>query len=883
MEIQNYIEKLGGKKVIEKILIANNGIAAVKAIRSVRKWAYSHFGNERAIRFVVMATPEDMRANAEYIRMADQIIEVPGGTNNNNYANVDIIVDFAERAGVQAVWAGWGHASENPRLPEMLSRTLTQISFIGPPSNAMQDLGDKIASTIVAQSASVQCVPWSGSGLTVEYSKTGIPQDIYRQATIATLEEAQKCAERVGFPAMIKASEGGGGKGIRKVLTMEDLPLAFRQVQNEVPGSPIFYMKLVQNARHLEVQIIADQYGEAISLNGRDCSVQRRHQKIIEEGPALAPTPQVWEEMQRAAVRLVKEVGYVGAGTVEYLFDCENNTYYFLELNPRLQVEHPVTEEITNVNLPSTQLQIAMGIPLYRIPDIRKYYNQQPFEDSKIDLNNYEIRIPPRGHTIAVRITGENPDEGFKPTSGQIHELTFRSTPNVWGYFSVSTKGGLHEYADSQFGHIFASGINREDARKAMVLGLKEISIRGDIRTPVEYIIHLLEMDDFKQNRIHTGWLDHLIHSKVKTQKPADNIVVLCGSIYKAYSIFQSRIEEFSHQVQCGQLPSLELLLNTAPIELIYNNIKYQFEVSRSSANSYLVCLKQDRTNYIESSIVSLSDGGLLIMLDQKTHVCYGREDVTGLTLSIDSKTCVFSQEYDPSILRTSSPGKLVRYLVGDGALVQKGTPYAEIEVMKMYMSLLVPEKGIIKFVLSEGSVMTAGSIIANLELGDSSAIQKSTLFSGSLPKMSSPTLVGTKPHQILNHTLSNIKMVMCGYESPNLQLLVDQLFQQIRNPQLPIYELKEALSIIQSRIPKSLCELIQKEIEQPPETFCGKTLYSQVSLYLNKLLLENETQSIQLQTVVRPVLDLAEKYHDGVNSSSITTIKSFFGGISSH
>lgn len=194
----------------------------MKAIRSVRRWSYELFGDEHAIQFVVMATPEDLKANAEYIRLADQFAEVPGGSNNNNYANVEIIVDIAERAGAQAVWAGWGHASENPKLPASLSATPTGIAFVGPPASAMRDLGDKIASTLVAQSANIPCVPWSGTGRTVDYANTGkIPEDVYAECTLTNVEDAMRAAEFIGFPAMLKASEGGGGKGIRKVSSIE--------------------------------------------------------------------------------------------------------------------------------------------------------------------------------------------------------------------------------------------------------------------------------------------------------------------------------------------------------------------------------------------------------------------------------------------------------------------------------------------------------------------------------------------------------------------------------------------------------------------------------------------------------------------------------------
>eukprot|EP01089_Gocevia_fonbrunei_P020553 TRINITY_DN768_c3_g1_i2.p1 TRINITY_DN768_c3_g1~~TRINITY_DN768_c3_g1_i2.p1 ORF type:complete len:241 (-),score=53.03 TRINITY_DN768_c3_g1_i2:116-838(-) len=234
-----------------------------------------------------MATPEDLRVNSEYIRLADQFVEVPGGSNVNNYANVALIVTIAQLADVQAVWAGWGHASENPKLPAALAAA--GIAFIGPPAGPMRDLGDKICSTILAQSAGVSCVPWSGDSLTVKYNtKDGegdVSEEILAKACVSTLEEAQACLKRIGFPSMIKASEGGGGKGIREVRDMEHLGEAFRHVRSEVPNSPIFIMKKVENAHHLEVQIIADEYGNAIALNGRDCSVQRRHQKNIRRRP----------------------------------------------------------------------------------------------------------------------------------------------------------------------------------------------------------------------------------------------------------------------------------------------------------------------------------------------------------------------------------------------------------------------------------------------------------------------------------------------------------------------------------------------------------------------------------------------------------------------
>lgn len=390
-----------------------------------------------------------------------------------------------------------GHASENPKLPESLAASPKKIVFIGPPGSAMRSLGDKISSTIVAQHASVPCIPWSGTGVNeVDIDDNDIvtvPEEVYAKGCVTSWQEGLAKAKEIGFPVMVKASEGGGGKGIRKVTGEEEFEVLYKAAASEIPGSPIFIMKLAGNARHLEVQLLADQYGNNISLFGRDCSVQRRHQKIIEEAPVTIAKPDTFKQMEDAAVRLGKLVGYVSAGTVEYLYSHADDRFYFLELNPRLQVEHPTTEMVSGVNLPAAQLQIAMGLPLHRIRDIRLLYGVDPKTSSEIDFEfklegtaQSQRRPTPKGHTTACRITSEDPGEGFKPSNGVMHELNFRSSSNVWGYFSVGNQGGIHSFSDSQFGHIFAYGENRQASRKHMVIALKELSIRGDFRTTVE-------------------------------------------------------------------------------------------------------------------------------------------------------------------------------------------------------------------------------------------------------------------------------------------------------------------------------------------------------------------------------------------------------------
>ncbi|XP_069817486.1 acetyl-CoA carboxylase 2 isoform X2 [Dendropsophus ebraccatus] len=818
-----FVTRFGGNRIIEKVLIANNGIAAVKCMRSIRRWSYEMFRNERAIRFVVMVTPEDLKANAEYIKMADHYVPVPGGPNNNNYANVELIVDIAKRIPVQAVWAGWGHASENPKLPELLQKQ--NIAFMGPPSQAMWALGDKVASTIVAQTVGIPTLSWSGDGLTVECdladkenpSIIGVPSEVYERGCVKDVDEGLESAERIGYPVMIKASEGGGGKGIRMAERAEDFPNLFRQVQTEVPGSPVFVMKLAQHARHLEVQILADQFGNAVSLFGRDCSIQRRHQKIIEEAPATVAAPSVFEYMEQCAVRLAKMVGYVSAGTVEYLYS-EDGSFHFLELNPRLQVEHPCTEMICDVNLPAAQLQISMGVPLYRIKDIRVLYGETPWGDFPICFENPNNAPNPRGHVIAARITSENPDEGFKPSSGTVQELNFRSSKNVWGYFSVAAAGGLHEFADSQFGHCFSWGENREEAISNMVVALKELSIRGDFRTTVEYLIKLLETESFQNNEIDTGWLDHLIAEKVRAEKPDTMLGVVCGALNVADALFQTCMNEFLHSLERGQVLPAATLLNTVDVELISESVKYTLKIARQSLTTYVIIMNN---SHIEIDVHRLSDGGLLLSYDGNSYTTYVKEEVERYRVTIGNKTCVFEKENDPTVLRSPSTGKLLQYVVEDGSHVNAGDCFAEIEVMKMVMTLVVQESGHINYVKRPGAVLECGCVVARIDLDDPSKVHQAELYTGTLPPQQTLPIIGEKLHQVFHSVLENLTNVMNGYCLPEpyfttkVKEWVHKLMTTLRDPSLPLLELQEIMTSVSTRIPPTVEKAIRKIMAQ--------------------------------------------------------------------
>ncbi|KAL3795828.1 hypothetical protein ACHAW5_006898 [Stephanodiscus triporus] len=638
-----------------KVLIANNGVAAVKAIRSIRRWAYEVFGDERAISFVVMATPEDMRANAEYIRMADAHPELPA----------------AACTGVHAGLGRVGHAPEKPVLLLNGPRPSGPApSNADPPALPCGAPRGQDRSTIIAQNA----------GRAVH--ATTLQGDVCRRRRCRRLAcRRPRPPPPGGVRHRIPRHDGGERRGGREghthmVADGGDVQDAYRQVCGEV-------------------QLLADDYGNAIALNGRDCSVQRRHQKIIEEGPPVAANPEVWKKMEDAAVSLAKAVGYTNAGTVEYLYSESDEKFYFLELNPRLQVEHPVTEMITRVNLPAAQLQVAMGIPLYHIPEIRELYGRDRFEDaedvasgkSKIDFAVAE-RVPPHGHCIAVRITAENARGGASSRRAGHTGAPTSVARRTWGYFSH----GLE-----RFGHLFASGPNREQARRNMVLALKELSIRGDISTTVDYIGKLIELEDFVENNIDTGWLDRII--KVGGIKVAptsrrlsgngdattttggghsnDDTLVVIGATVVAYD-------------QCAgdELPPLGLLRMVRDVELILDGVKYKLRCTRTGSGEFSISVAGNPAKSVSSTVRMLSDGGYLIGTGGKSQVAYQTsraESAGGMRLERQWQGRLFS-DYDPPSAQTllvslsrSQP---------DGAHVKKGGAYAEIEVMKMFMPL---------------------------------------------------------------------------------------------------------------------------------------------------------------------------------------------------
>ncbi|PRQ21506.1 putative ligase [Rosa chinensis] len=885
--VEEFCYALGGKKPIHSILIANNGMAAVKFIRSVRTWAYETFGTEKAVLLVAMATPEDMRINAEHIRIADQFVEVPGGTNNNNYANVQLIVEMAEITHVDAVWPGWGHASEIPELPDAL--TAKGIIFLGPPAVSMAALGDKIGSSLIAQAAEVPTLPWSGSHVKIASDSclVTIPDEMYREACVYTTEEAIASCQVVGYPAMIKASWGGGGKGIRKVHNDDEVRALFKQVQGEVPGSPIFIMKVASQSRHLEVQLLCDQHGNVAALHSRDCSVQRRHQKIIEEGPITVAPPETIKKLEQAARRLAKSVNYVGAATVEYLYSMDTGEYYFLELNPRLQVEHPVTEWIAEINLPAAQVAVGMGIPLWQIPEIRRFYGMEhgsgydawrktsavatPFDFDKAESTR------PKGHCVAVRVTSEDPDDGFKPTSGKVQELSFKSKPNVWAYFSVKSGGGIHEYSDSQFGHVFAFGESRALAIANMVLGLKEIQIRGEIRTNVDYSIDLLHASDYRENKIHTGWLDSRIAMRVRTERPPWYLSVIGGTLFKASASSAAMVSDYIGYLEKGQIPPKHISFVHSQVSLNIEGSKYTIDMVRGGPGSYRLRMNESE---VEAEIHTLRDGGLLMQLDGNSHIIYAEEEAAGTRLLIDGRTCLLQNDHDPSKLIAETPCKLLRFLVADDSHIDADTPYAEVEVMKMCMPLLSPASGVIHFQLSEGQAMQAGELIARLDLDDPSAVRKTEPFHGSFPVLGPPTAISGKIHQRCAASLNAARMILAGYEH-NIDEVVQNLLNCLDSPELPFLQWQECLAVLATRLPKNLKNELESKFKDfelisssQSVDFPAKLLRGVLEAHLSSC--PDKDKGAQ-ERLVEPLMSLVTSYEGGRESHARVIVQSLF------
>ena len=459
--------------MFKKVLVANRGEIALRVFRACR---------ELGVRTVAVYSEADARA--PHVREADEAVLLGPAPSRESYLKGDAIIAAALRTGAEAIHPGYGFLSER----EWFARAVRDagLVFIGPPAEAIAAMGSKTSARSLAIAAGTPVVPGTTTAL--------------RDA-----DEAAEVADRFGYPVLLKAAAGGGGKGMRVVHTRDELAPALASAQREAKNSfgddAVYVEKFIVGPRHVEIQVLGDQHGTMLHLGERECSVQRRHQKMIEEAPSVAVTPELRARMGAAAVAAAKAAGYVNAGTCEFLL-AASGEFYFLEMNTRLQVEHPVTELVTGIDLVQWQLRIASG---ERLPFTQK-------------------EIVPRGWAIECRITSEDPANNFLPSNGRVQYLHVPSGPGVRWDGGIETGSEISLHYDPMLAKLIVWAPTRAEAVTRMHRALLELTIEG-VDTSRDFHLRVMEDDEFRSGNIDIQWLERRLADLTNRQPPPEGVV----------------------------------------------------------------------------------------------------------------------------------------------------------------------------------------------------------------------------------------------------------------------------------------------------------------------------------------------------------------------
>ncbi|MDR0787000.1 MAG: acetyl-CoA carboxylase biotin carboxylase subunit [Gemmatimonadota bacterium] len=450
--------------MIRKILVANRGEIALRIIRAAR---------ELGVRTVAVFSDADRLA--PYVAEADEAIHLGPSPSSESYLRGDRLIEAALHTGADAIHPGYGFLSE--QAPFIRAVEAARLIFIGPPATAVEQMGDKTAARRTVTGAGVPVVPGTDQPL-------------------ATPEEAAATASRIGYPVLLKAAAGGGGKGMRLVREAGEMPSAFAAATHEACSAfgdgAVYLEKYLEGPRHIEIQLLADAYGTILHLGERECSIQRRHQKLIEEAPSPVLTPEQRAEMGETAIAIARSVGYRGAGTVEFLW--QDGLYYFLEMNTRIQVEHPVTELVTGIDLVHWQIRIASGEAL-------------PFTQSDITLH---------GHAMECRITSENPADSFLPSTGRIEFLSIPSGPGVRWDGGVAAGSEISLYYDPLLAKLIVHASTRTLAVERMRRALMELQLVG-VETSASFHLAVMEHPGFRAGEIDILWFERHAEALLRT------------------------------------------------------------------------------------------------------------------------------------------------------------------------------------------------------------------------------------------------------------------------------------------------------------------------------------------------------------------------------
>ncbi len=644
----------------------------MRAIHAVRE-----LNEERADPIRVIALYTEPERHALFVRQADEAHCLGPATVADGDERRSAYLDYAllERALVDtradAAWVGWGFVAEHPAFAELCERL--GIVFAGPDADVMRALGDKIEAKRLAERSGVPVAPWSGG-------------------PVESVEEAVEQGERLGFPLMIKATAGGGGRGMRRVDGPDELATAFERARSEAAqafGDPgVLMERLVGAARHVEVQLLADGQGAVWALGVRDCSYQRRHQKVVEESASPVLSPEQERELAEAAVRLARSAGYRGAGTAEFLYEPETRSFSFMEVNARLQVEHPVTEMVTGVDLVREQLHIAAGGRLEGEPP------------------------PPRGHAIEVRLNAEDPARGFAPAPGRITLLRLPTGPGVRVDSGVAEGDDVPPEFDSMIAKIIAHGSTREQAIARLRRAVADTMVALDEGTTNQgFLLELLGRPELRAGAVDTGWLDRLqAQGDVEPIRHADAALVqaaiaLCDA---ATAADRGRFYALARRGR----PSAEADVGHQ-VDLLHRGASYRMSVCQTAPDRYRVEVDGVR---IEAEVEQVSEHERRLRFGGRSHRTMTAVQDRDLLVEVDGVPHRISRD-EGGLVRSQAPGVVVAVPVAAGDEVRAGDVVAITESMKMELSLTAPVDGRVREVLVDANAhVTAGRPLLAIE-----------------------------------------------------------------------------------------------------------------------------------------------------------------------
>jgi len=636
----------------DKILIANRGEIACRIIKTAKR-----------LGIATVAVYSDADASARHVTMADEAIHIGGSPAAESYLRIDALIEAAQSSGAQAVHPGFGFVSENAAFARGLEAA--GICFIGPPVSAMADMGDKLRSKEIAAKAGVNTIPGD-------------------DRIMPTGEAALLAAKKIGFPVMLKASAGGGGKGMRIAHGESEVVERFESAANEARKSfgddRMLVEKFIENPRHIEIQIIADQHGNTIYLGERECSIQRRHQKVIEEAPSPFMTPEVRAAMGEQSVALAKAVGYVSAGTVEFVVDPQHN-FFFLEMNTRLQVEHPVTEFITGLDIVELMIRVAAGETL-------------PFAQADVRLE---------GWAMEARIYAEDPDRNFMPSIGRIQ--TYRppmESNTLRNDTGVEEGSEISIYYDPMIAKLIAFGETRDAARKRLSEGLDSFTIRG-ISDNISFLNALVMHPHFATGDMSTAFIEQHFpdgFDSTRVELADNNILPVVAAVLQHHVDARDAdqlLETYEYVARAGSEELSLTVTLTAGVYAVAAGTTHYTVSTAWQPHDFVVNAHINGEQYVlqvERSALSwrVSNGGRV----SDIRVLRPRE--AQLLHLIPEKLAPDMSKF----LLSPMPGLLVRLSIGEGDEVKAGQELAVVEAMKMENSLRAQQDAVVSKCLVE-------------------------------------------------------------------------------------------------------------------------------------------------------------------------------------